>query len=730
MDLNALLAELKKKAAEWLAKNGGQIPKIPEIPKVPAPTEESAIVSDKVFGVMLTDLLCDTQLENRRSDLLKLRAKYNTILSVLDLQKNGTKQTRPYVDWARSRTELTALGEKNITFLHGLGFKVHVITLNAWGAKSGFTQQMGSTQEPLPNEASLYSDKQLEREKSLLSDLLSKVGDKIDGIMPALECTQPQAARFNLELAKFLREQGFKGKIVFNLISSAGQELQKLNFRAYNVLLAPSINTPAQWRASSADIRNTDGMTELTDSRGDLIAEFTRTGGPQGFYLWSSSLVGSKAGRSSYASSWVTSAANLGSTTQPKPEDPVKPHDPPRPEVPGESPEARHKRLYPKVQLTGGNAGTATNKTLWKPQADVNGKPTGNLVIVTAHNFPKINYVSVEKGGANIEKKGIDTVITAGNGYRLNWRFSKKGGSYGSGLTLRVSTVEGDYTGSIPNGGSRVDPVDMKKVSNIPVPQDPKPFPKPQEPKPETPVVTPVNKWFVASESAIWLHPKLNSTVERVVFCFNLPNNLYENAKYVGNNTYQFSKPFSQYQRGTMDSVIGVKVTKMLPQLKDMWRSNGTYQINPVKNIFDDPHTTPHPPVPPPNEGDVEPKPDQPNPDPKPNPSTPSDTAYSKNGVLFVPQWLNARLKRAQVIYQRNGWAPATPVSGAPGAGIENGFLWWNAGWNEKGIYDAKKPLSQWPTGKKGGAIWLLTGKDNKPPFASHDYNMVVEDVG
>ena len=728
MDINAMLEELKKKALEWLAQNGGQIPNIPGEPTKPqtpdTPVTGGAIQSDKFFGLMLTDVLCEPNLESRQSGLLKLRTKYNTILSVLDLQRNGAKATRPYVQWARDRESLNALGEKNIKYLKSLGFKLVVVCLSSWGAKHDFGAQMGSTQEDLNGEISLYSSKQLAREKAFYSDFLSKVGGEVDVIMPLLEAIQPQAADFGTELAKHIRALGYRGQIWFNHLSGARSALNQQTLSSLGVKMASSLGSEDAWMKSGDPIRNADGMQSLTKDNTGLISRLTANGGRDGFILWAADLIGNTSGRPTYSDNYLTYAKHVGGTitTPTKPTTPVV-----TPEIPGESPEARHKRLYPKVQLTGGNAGTATNKTLWKPQADVNGKPTGNLVIVTAHNFPKINYVSVEKNGTVIEKKGIDTVITAGNGYRLNWRFSKKGGSYGTGLTLRISTVEGDYIGSISNGGSRVDPVDMKKVSNIPVPQDPKPDPKPQDPiKPEVPVVTPINKWFVVSNSSIWFHPRLQATIERAVMCYNLPNNLYENGKYIGNNTWQFSKPFTQYQRGSMDSVIGVKVTKMLPQLKDMWRSNGTYQINPTKNIFDDPHTTPHPPVPPPNEdGDIidNPRPEDPKPE---NPPVNSGLPTSVNGVLTVPKYINDQILRAQVIHTYNGYYPAFDVSGAKGVGIEKGFQWINKGKNKDGIYNAGQPLAAFPKGKLGGAFWLLSSNNKSPPFLK-DGNMVVK---
>lgn len=480
-----LKRKLEEEAKKWLEKNMPQVPTVPTNPGNPENpgTPSGGIVSDKIFGLMLTDVACDVDLKSREKELLMMREKYNTILTLLDLQKNGAKETRKYVDWARTRTELTDLGKKNIEYLHSLGFKVHVILLNSWGAKSGFTSQMGSTQESLINEAALYSSKQLDREREFISDLIDKVGNKISGIMPLLEATQSQAASFGMEMAKSIRAKGFTGQIVFNHIGEARTELNKYNYKSLGILLAGSLNDMNQWRASNNDIRNSDGMMSINANNTSQISEMTGSGGPFGFYIWALDLVGNKNGRSTYSKNYVTYSKAKGSSTPVTP--PVNPPTP-KPEEPfNESPEARHKRLYPNIQLTGGNAGVAVNKTLWKPQADVNQKPTGNLVVVTSHNLPKMLSASVEKGGTVLESKSVTSVLTAGNGYRLNWRFSKKGSAYGSGLTLRIKTVDGDYVGSIPNGGNRYDPVELKKVSggaNPPVTPDNPPVTPPTNP--------------------------------------------------------------------------------------------------------------------------------------------------------------------------------------------------------------------------------------------------------
>lgn len=98
----------------------------------------------------------------------------------------------------------------------------------------------------------------------------------------------------------------------------------------------------------------------------------------------------------------------------------------------------------------------------------------------------------------------------------------------------------------------------------------------------------------------------------------------------------------------------------------------------------------------------------------------------SSGGVLTIPAALNARVVRAQVIHTRNGYHPAFDVSGAKGVGVANGFQWINFGKTPSGVYNAGKPLSAFPKGKLGGALWLVSG-DRSPPFAA-DGNLVVSE--
>lgn len=118
------------------------------------------------------------------------------------------------------------------------------------------------------------------------------------------------------------------------------------------------------------------------------------------------------------------------------------------------------------------------------------------------------------------------------------------------------------------------------------------------------------------------------------------------------------------------------------------------------------------------------PKVTTPAPAPAPAVANTNTSLRSSGGVLTIPASLNSRVVRVQVIHTRNGYHPAFAVSGVQGAGIANGFQWINYGKNPSGVYNAGKPLSAFPKGRLGGALWLVSG-DRSPPFAS-DGNLVV----
>ena len=115
------------------------------------------------------------------------------------------------------------------------------------------------------------------------------------------------------------------------------------------------------------------------------------------------------------------------------------------------TPAARVAAMYPGLRLGGGNEGAASERSLWKPVSDSNGK----LAVVLPHSaMGKIISMTID--GETVRPDSI------GNGWRPHLRFSKPGSAYSG--AFRIETSEGAWTGTAP-GGKRTEPIPMQKAS-------------------------------------------------------------------------------------------------------------------------------------------------------------------------------------------------------------------------------------------------------------------------
>jgi len=259
------------------------------------------INSELIRGLMLTDAVCDKDLAIHKAGLGEWRTKYNTILTLLDIQLG-----RPYVEWVRNKGVLLPLGVKNLKILKDFGFKVHVILLNGPNIRKGKSDKMGSIQRKV-SENEAYSADQLACEKAFVDDLFYKAEGLFDGIMPILETSCTKAIPFAEEVYRHIRQnRGFKGVLLSNMIGEA--KSGQARFKKYGVLTAASQGNPALWCSDDQDIRNSDGMIEMNHTRHDLIKMVTGNPGKHGFYLWSRELVGSDAGLGTLHEDYLTYA--------------------------------------------------------------------------------------------------------------------------------------------------------------------------------------------------------------------------------------------------------------------------------------------------------------------------------------------------------------------------------------------------------------------------------------
>lgn len=399
-------------------------------------SSNSTITDLKVRGLMLTDAACDTELRvHREDDFANLKHKYNTILTLLDLQRNGPRETRKYVDWARNKTQLTPLGLTNLEYMNQEGFRIHVVLLNSWGIKNGYSAQMGSTQKSGMKESDLYTYSQLAEEKAFIDDLLQKA-PFISGIMPLLEGQHQNSVPFSIEIAKYLREEkGFEGDIVFNIIGGAVNNISQSLLDQYNILIASSQNSPSQWESSDNDIRNSDGMMEVSSSRPDIIQLITGKPGPKGFYLWAKELVGNASGRTeSFPDAYVTYAVEDGS-------DPI-----PNPDPDQDLPDWQGLRLAPERK----------GDMLWKPIAESDGK----LVVLVQAPISLLKRVDLRTSWTSQPFEiGRYTGEYHGTGRQV-YRFTETGAAYPEPTFLCVTLNNSDaYIFKIPDPEQRYDQV-------------------------------------------------------------------------------------------------------------------------------------------------------------------------------------------------------------------------------------------------------------------------------
>ena len=408
--------------------------------EVVEPDPPQPVPSNSIRGLMLTDAACDVELTTARTvEYAALRKAYNTVLTLVDLQKpipgtgpfNANVNLRPYVDWARNFSTLTPLGERNLNWIIDQGFDLHVQLLNTWAASNGASELCGSVQRYVP-EAQLYSEAQLQVELAFVKDLLAKV-PRVKGFVMMIEALHPNAIDFAVKYAAGIRALGFKGVVANNLLGQAASQGNSV-MKANGIWVATSMNNPATWNTNTVnDIRNSDGMMVLSGARHDLITQLTGNPGPQGFYIWASDLVGNKNGRSAIPRSYIDYAV----IPQPEP-------------GPGPTPDAPFK------------VEDLAQEFLWKPKAESSNrcaillpsKMTGKATYavlrasVTGPVIAEPNQTGVYNGNRmhswlpNVGGSYPDGsyVTSDAGGYRYAWRIAETSARSGEGKIIPTVT--------------------------------------------------------------------------------------------------------------------------------------------------------------------------------------------------------------------------------------------------------------------------------------------------
>lgn len=233
-----------------------------------------------IKAAMITPLFAynDSKQVAAQAKALARSGLYNAACGLLDLQDG-----RPYIFRGRNATALNKKTAANISTVLDSGLTPILIIRNDWGVR---TRQgyIPSINGPAPaNQNDFYSPQILETEKQFLKSLKDYFPHVHFQI--SIEPNHPAAAPFALQLAKALRDFGFKNKILINPIENAVAPHEKIrkDLNACGVTWARSwhkLNSPPP-----DPIWNTDGDTNAKEATAKAyLAAFDKS--KKEYILW------------------------------------------------------------------------------------------------------------------------------------------------------------------------------------------------------------------------------------------------------------------------------------------------------------------------------------------------------------------------------------------------------------------------------------------------------------
>lgn len=191
---------------------------------------------------------------------------FNSICGLVDQQDGrGRGQFGKPGTWiiqARKKTKLTADGERNLRAVLASGITPILITHNDYIAQKPApdTTIVPSLDGPPPARlADFYAPQNLSNEKRFLSSL--KPYFPYIHIQLSLESTHALAAGFCNEMAKHLRREGFKGRIIVNPLDDSN-DAYKADKAAFDELGVDRAQSHHKATPPPDKIWNTDGNTQ------------------------------------------------------------------------------------------------------------------------------------------------------------------------------------------------------------------------------------------------------------------------------------------------------------------------------------------------------------------------------------------------------------------------------------------------------------------------------------
>lgn len=240
-----------------------------------------------IEGAMVTPLLVMRNEKAVRQQVKQLAksTNYNSVFSLVDLQAG-----RDYIAPGRTRTALTKIAERNLRIILESGLTPIVISRNDWAQrnKQASIPSLGNA-PALADQAAFYSDAMFKQECKFL--------DSIRPYWPwihlqiSIEPYREESAGFAVNLAEWLRIEGFKNRIIVNPYDRAIQAHYSVGpaLSHYATELARSWHTD---RPSPDAIHNTDGDVRINAANAPVFLARIRDWGRQ-YSFWSKELANS-----------------------------------------------------------------------------------------------------------------------------------------------------------------------------------------------------------------------------------------------------------------------------------------------------------------------------------------------------------------------------------------------------------------------------------------------------
>jgi len=373
--------------------------------------------TERLQAAMITPIFVNKNSNNVRSIVQQLKSSsdFNSVCGLVDLQRG-----RRYIFDGRSSTKLESKTKKNIQICIDEGIRPVVIIRNDWATRKNsagsnyYVPSVGG----ISNNNNFYKNNKLSNEKEFVLNLFKEFENKID-IQLNIEPDDVRSAQFGITLGEYIREIGFKGRIITNPLGRANVAFESLKaqMNKHDIIFARSRNNDD---FGNDPIINTDGNLNVNSGNAkSYIDRMNQKNSEDGWILWSKEL-------SNVSTKIPDGYIRKKSNPQPEPDD-------------GFVDTGRGGRYdYPPEK--------GSTVFLWKPVSE----STGSVFALTTYErWLETKKVYVGK----LNAQGLFSLLEnfkwhrssepGVNGWRLHWKGNKPGSGYSAPIWLREETFDG-----------------------------------------------------------------------------------------------------------------------------------------------------------------------------------------------------------------------------------------------------------------------------------------------